>query len=302
MRVILLKAVRVLAPFYVAMAPVAGYFAVGPTAPTWGLLALAGVFLVCWPWLRARWIDRLEKPAERREALEHARLGISEVLFLRSFAIDAEWAALQDFVLATLQAHNSRYADYKTVIAIGNEDDGAIAKLQTTTAEWRDTLRRLSESAHAIVIVPLHPTGKDRSGLLEEIVHTMDGHPDKTIYVMPPLKVWERHMQGTHLAGRLPHLWADTMARLAQIAPSLSLPPYEAAGCFWILGRGCEKFAFTDAGAAEVLFKIFDEQRIARAVLLSKYDPDGRIEQAAIKKRRQLWPGNKLPPLDERLF
>jgi hypothetical protein len=300
MNVIFMQAIRVLAPFYVAGAPIASYFILGLTAPTWCLLAV--VVLASWPWLRVWWIERLEKPAKRREALEQAKLGISSVLFLRSFAIDKEWAALQDFVLARLQAHNSRYADYKTVIAIGNEDDGAITKLQTTTAEWRDTLRRLSEAAHAIVIVPLDPTGKDRSGLLEEIVHTMDGHPDKTIYVMPPLKVWERHMQGTQLSGRLPGLWADTMARLARIAPSLSLPPFEPKGCFWILRRGCEKFAFTDAGAAEVLFKIFDEQRIARAVFLSKYDPDGRIEQAALKKRRQLWPGQKLPPLDERLF
>ena len=148
-----------------------------------------------------------------------------------------------------------------------------------------------------------HRTGKDESGVLYEIIHTMSGHAEKTIYVMPPLAIWERHMTGTDLAGRLPELWADTMRRLANMAPRLALPPYDPAGCFWRLRCEPSRFPFSDDGGREVLFKVLDHQRVAHAVFRAKYDPEGYRADEARRMRERLAGGKPLPPgLDDRLL
>lgn len=301
MQVIFVKAVRVLAPFYVALAPVGSYVIVGPTAPTWGLLAFAVVVLASWPWLRAQWLAKIERPALRRQALEDADT-MRGVLFLRSFALDRPWAGLQDFVLEIIETHNAGYADYRAAVAIGREDKSGIAKVETTTEGWKERLRELSDRVDAIVMVPVDPTGKDESGVLYEIVHTMSAHADKTIYVMPPLATWERHMAGTDLAGRLPELWADTMLRLTKLAPRLALPRYEPAGCFWYLRGDPVRFPFTDEGAREALFRVLDEQRVAHNVLAATYDPVGHHAARTSKMRHGLAGGKPLPGVDERLL
>ena len=302
MQVIFAKAARVLAPFYVGGAPVVSYLLLGWTAPTWGLLALAVIFLASWPWLRAQWLTKIERPALRRQALQDA-VTMSGVLFLRSFALDRPWAGLQDFVLGIIEKHNANYAQLRAAVAIGDEDKHGIAKVETTTEGWKERLRALSENVDAIVMVPVDPTGKDESGVLYEIIHTMSGHAEKTIYVMPPLAIWERHMTGTDLADRLPELWADTMRRLANMAPRLALPPYDPAGCFWRLRGEPWRFPFSDDGGREVLFKVLDHQRVAHAVFRAKYDPEGYRADEARRMRERLAGGKPLPPgLDDRLL
>jgi hypothetical protein len=301
MDVILIRAVRVFAPFYVAAAPVASYFAVGFTAPTWGLLAFAVVILAGWPWIREQWLAKVERPALRREALDKAgQLG--GVLFLRSFALDGPWAALQEFVLEVIEKHNASYAQFRAAVAIGREDNSGIAKVETTTEGWEDRLRELSKEVDAIIMVPIDPTGKDRSGVLSEIVHTMAAHAEKTIYVMPPLAIWDHHMAGTEMVGRLPELWADTMLRLAKLAPRLALPPYDPAGCFWRLRGEPLRFRFSEDGGRQVLFKVLDEQRVAHAVFRAKYDPEGYRADELRRVRERLRGRRPAPPgMDDRL-
>jgi hypothetical protein len=298
MNVIFIRAFRVLAPFYVAGAPIASYFAVGLTAPTWVLLAFAVVVLASWPLLREEWLARVERPALRRQAPHDAEM-FAGVLYLRSFALDGPWAQLQDFVIGIIERHNASYADHRAAVAIGRDDSGAIAKVETTTEGWKERLRKLSDSVDAIVMVPVDPTGKDQSGVLYEIVHTMSGHAGKTIYVMPPLATWERYTAGTDLAGRLPALWADTMARLGKMAPRLALPAYDPAGCFWYLRGQPVRFPFTDEGAREALFKVLDEQRVVREIERAKYDPDGKFAAQRLRELRELRRrafGGKPPP------
>ena len=151
------------------------------------------------------------------------------------------------------------------------------------------------------IVVPVDPTGKDESGVLYEIVHTMSGHPAKTIYVMPPLAIWERHMAGTDLAGRLPELWADTIRRLNS-RTRLALPPYDPAGCFWRLRGEPLRFPFSEEGGRDVLFKVFDEQRVAHAVFRAKYDPEGYRADELRRVRERLRGGRPAPPgMDDRL-
>ena len=105
------------------------------------------------------------------------------------------------------------------------------------------------------------------------------------------------------LAGRLPELWADTMRRLANMAPRLALPPYDPAGCFWRLRGEPSRFPFSDDGGREVLFKVLDHQRVAHAVFRAKYDPEGYRADEARRMRERLAGGKPLPPgLDDRLL
>jgi hypothetical protein len=274
------KTARYVLLFYPAVFVFVAWYVTGFGRLTCGLAIATVALLLTAPAWTTLWITRLERPAARRESVQYASLGIVGVLFLRAFAMDRYWRGLQEFLLDIVRAHDARYATWKTVIALGDDDERGIAKLRSTDDEWVSQINKLGDAAEAIVILPVHPKARTTSGIVQEIVHALVSYSDKTIFVMPPRAVWERDLAGSPLAGQLERLWAEMNAVMGERAPSLRLLPYEPQGCFWTMHEDhghdrATRYGYSEAGAAAVLFKVLDDQRIKRNLFIQKYDPQG---------------------------
>ena len=275
------RVIRYFLPWWAAVGTFVSYHVSGFSRTTWVLLFVTTALLLSWP-IWGGWLNRkFEQPLIRKEWRQDAIAGRCDILFLRPFAVDRHWHQLREFVMDLVRDYNSRYAVLKSLIAIGRDDE-IMATLPSADDEWWSKFLKLSESASAIMILPLAPDVKSASGILEEIVHVIVSYPDKAIFVMPPRAGWDYHLMDTPLAGQLERLWAETVEHLKRKSSALNLLPYVPAGCFWTLhegfdGHGYEttKYPYNEAGAQKALFAILDEQRIKRQVFAMKYDPVG---------------------------
>jgi len=263
------KALRLFLPVYGVGAVVFSYLVTGFSRTTLGLGICAAALLVTMPFWSAYLEDKLELPAYRRESLRDARSHLPTVIFLRPFVIDHYWISLQEFILRIVRAHNN------TIVAIGNDDEGPIAKVASSGNDWQVRFRELAGDAQAIIIVPLHAIPERESGIVHEIVTVVVEHLDKTIFVMPPRALWDENLKPTPLAGQLERLWETMRTRLQQISSSLVLLPYEEAGCFYTLNRLQyrdlpTKYPYSEEGAKAALLKIFSDKELKRDLPLRR--------------------------------
>jgi hypothetical protein len=291
------KLVRFALPAYAAAAVIVAYCATGWSRWTCGLVIFATTLLLTWRIWNVWVLERFELPASRRLTRELASDGILSILFLRSFAVERYWRQLQEFILDAVRAHNRLYADHKTVVAIGDDDNGVIAKLASTESDWWPKVSKFGGTAEAIVILPVHPAPKATSGLVHEIAQALLQYLDKAIFVMPPAALWDGDLKATPLAGQLERLWAEMVECLRQRSPSITLLPYEAAGCFWTMHKGhhayeATTYTYSQEGAKQVLFRVLDEQRVRQNLLMMEHDPEG---YEYMKRRRSGNKGGRLP-------
>lgn len=270
------KRIRYLLLFFALYALVASYFYTGWSRISLALAIFSTATIFAWP----IWINKLELPAYRKGSRERASSGHCDILFLRPFAVDLYWRQLQDFLTKIVRTYNSQYAAFKHVIAVGRDDDGAIAKLPSADADWLSQVCKFANSAGAIVILPVCPDGPtSKSGILQEIRYVINTQPAKTIFVMPPRAAWERELKGTPLEGQLERLWAETAEHLQQETPSITLPAYKPAGCFWSL-EGYDQYEgvtyykrviypYSMSAVQKVLHKMLDNQRIQKNILMA---------------------------------
>ena len=270
------KSLRLLLPIYGVLAVVISLRVSGLSLATLGLGIFATALLVTAPIWSAYWEDKLELPAYRRESLRNAELNASgHVLFLRPFIIDHYWINLQELIRGIVRAKNKRYAGSTTTVAIGNTDEGPIAKVASSGDDWKVRFRDLAGHAEAIIIVPVHANPEPGSGIVQEIISVIVDHLDKTIFVMPPRAVWDENLKSTPLAGQLERLWETMRTQLQQISSSLILLPYEAAGCFYTLkklqyGDLPTKYPYSQEGAEAALLKVFSEEELKRDLPLRR--------------------------------
>jgi len=103
-------------------------------------------------------------------------------------------------------------------------------------------------------------------------------------------------LKGTPFEGQLERLWTGTIQHLQERAPSLKLRPYDPAGCFWIGNDRGAVYRYNH-DAAEVLFKVLDDERVRRSAYLMEHDPHGWAE---LRRMRQ--PGYERDPFRDTLL
>jgi hypothetical protein len=293
------KLVRYTLPLYALVAVILTHQVTGFGRLTWVLIILTAVLVFTWGYWSDYLLKKFEEPAKRKESLRYAALGVVGVLFLRPFAVDRYWKDLEKFVLDVIHAYNGKHAAFETVVALGKDDKGPIAKVTSTPEEWRSELRRLAKNASAIVILPVHSDPTPTSGIVLEIVEVLVQHQEQAIFVMPPREVWDRAFLETLPAGSLERLWLEGIENLGQVAPSLHLRLYQPEGCFWTLRWAYDRYQetpypYTPEGAEAALHDVLDRQRLKRDMREMKEDPEG----PAARRRRDQREEMGLPPFD----
>src|SRR5215208_4409436 len=103
------------------------------------------------------YVARIERPAERANSAESAKVGEKPVLYLRPFAAADAMRGIED-LLATCASSYEPTDDPRfrlNAVALGRDDRAGFPKLTTPDSEWWQQLEDVTEKSAAIFLLPI---------------------------------------------------------------------------------------------------------------------------------------------------
>jgi hypothetical protein len=272
------------------------------TFPVWVVVANLTTFLAIFAgWLGLVLLTPLsiiflERPAEKRLALNAAEKGESLVLYLRPFALDSATRELQKIVGKEVSAFDPRDAGWRYTlnpIAIGDRDRGEIPKLATTEESWWNELTRLAEAAEVIIVVPFIQFSAGQRGLVRELLHVLAHHRQKVVLIMPPARILSRIGHGADAAA----LWHALQTQLHQNGIDIELPPYDPAGSIFQVQAIKSPLRFASSSIRGILDAMTSTRRMEVKSLHDEYEEEFTRLNGMTRAQYDAMPGKKLPPI-----